>query len=71
MDASGNIYVADGRTRIRKISTTGEVSTIAGSGTSGFADGTGSNAQFNGLYSITMDGANNNLRNRNREQEDS
>ena len=60
MDAAGNLYVAD-RTnhRIRKISPTGEVSTLAGDGKKGFADGQGSAARFAWPSVITMDAAGN------------
>jgi len=46
-DAEGNIYVADaGNHAIRKIAPDGSVSTIAGDGVLGFADGAGSEARF-------------------------
>lgn len=61
-DAQGNIYVADGYTGffdshglIRKISTSGDVTTVAGSASYGGTpkDGTGSQAAFKSITGIT------------------
>jgi hypothetical protein len=52
-DDNGNVYVADG-SRIRMISQ-GQVSTIAGSDNSGYADGNGSAAVFGGAMGICLD----------------
>lgn len=54
-----NLYVADsGNRKIRKIDiATGTVTTVAGSATSGNADGTGSAASFNAPEDLTTDGS--------------
>ena len=60
LDASGNLYVTDAENhRIRKVTPSGNVSTFAGSGTAGFADGAGTNAKFNSPRGITIDVAGN------------
>jgi streptogramin lyase len=56
IDKSKNIYVTDfGNNVIRKISSTGTVSTFAGSGAQGFSNAAGTLATFNGPTGITMD----------------
>lgn len=62
LDSSGNLYVADtGNNTIRAVNlATGVVTTLAGSaGTSGFDDGTGSTAKFNGPTGLAIDGSGN------------
>ena len=55
IDDSGTLYVADyNNHKIRKISTNGVVTTLAGS-TAGFANGSGAIAQFNRPYSVAVD----------------
>ncbi len=56
VDTSGNLYVADsGNYRIRKVSLAGIVTTLAGSGTKGFADGKATSAQFGNLGGLAVD----------------
>jgi len=60
VDALGNVYVADrGNHRIRKITTEGIVSTIAGNGTPGLKNDTGINAQFYFPSGIAIDASGN------------
>jgi len=72
VDAAGFVFVADGdNQRIRRISPTGEVVTLAGDGTPGFQDGPGPSARFNNPggvadgghgYTYVTDLANNRVR---------
>lgn len=56
VDSSGVVYVADtANNRIRRITTDGSVTTLAGDGTAGFQDGAGSQARFNAPQGIAVD----------------
>jgi len=61
VDGAGNVYVADlGNHLIRKITSAGVVTTLAGSaGNVGSADGTGIAARFNAPGGVALDGAGN------------
>jgi len=60
IDANENIYVAEyGNHQIRKITKEGIVSTFAGSGKQGDADGAGIQASFSGPLGITVDAEDN------------
>jgi sugar lactone lactonase YvrE len=54
VDSAGNVYVACGDNRIRKITPAAVVTILAG-GTTGFVNGTGTNAGFNTPMNITVD----------------
>ncbi len=62
-DAFNNcLYVADyGNVRIRKITMAGAVSTVAGSGSSAYQDGSGSGASFTAVRGLTTDPATGNI----------
>ncbi len=60
MDAAGNIYIADQENnRIRKVSTSGIISTIAGNGTAGFSgdSGAATAAELSAPYNLAVDGS--------------
>ncbi len=53
------LYVAEnGKHRVIAVNTTsGSVAVVAGSGTSGYKEGTGTSAQFEQVWSVTLDGS--------------
>ena len=61
VDNAGNVYVADTENHtIRKITSDGQVSTLAGlAGSTGSADGTGSAARFTAPSGVAVDGSGN------------
>ncbi len=62
VDKAGSIYVADRNNhRVRRISPDGTVSTLAGTGQAGYADGPTNSARFNQVYGVALDPAEQNL----------
>lgn len=58
VDGAGDVYVADyGHSQIKKITPSGQVIVLAGSGTPGFADGPAASAQFAYPYDVAVDTA--------------
>lgn len=55
-DASGNIFIVEeGNHTVRKITPDGIVSTLAGNGEAGYADGDATSAQFNSPFDLCVD----------------
>ncbi len=62
LDADGNLYIADyGNYRIRKVSTNGIITTIAGTGSSGYSGDGGQavNAQISTVWGMALDSSGN------------
>lgn len=60
IDGSGNLYIlTNGDSRIRKVDTKNVITTVAGSGVPGFADGSGASAQFNFPTGLAVDSSGN------------
>ena len=60
IDVNNNVYVADKFNHsIRKVTPAGVVTTLAGSGSPGFSNGTGRAATFNGPEGVAVDGSGN------------
>ena len=62
LDSAGNLYIADANNSvIRKVSTAGIISTVAGNGTNGFSGdgGSATAAQLSAPYGIALDSAGN------------
>ena len=62
MDGSGNVYIADsGNNRIRKVNSSGVISTFAGTGTSGFGGdgGSATSSLLNYPSGVAVDGSGN------------
>jgi hypothetical protein len=56
VDSGGVVYVADhNNSRVRKVAPDGTVTTLAGSGVAGYADGPAASAQFRAPYAIAVD----------------
>jgi DNA-binding beta-propeller fold protein YncE len=62
IDSSGNLYIADySNSRIRRVSTSGIITTFAGTGSAGYSGdgGSATSAQFYGPYGVVIDSSSN------------
>jgi M6 family metalloprotease-like protein len=56
IDVSSNLYICDsGDNQIKRVAPGGAITTLAGSGAAGWADGTNANAVFSGPWGIAVD----------------
>ncbi len=62
-DAAGNLYIADGNARVRKVNAAGIITTVVGSGRTGNGGNGGlatdTTASFNGIADVAIDAAGN------------
>jgi hypothetical protein len=61
VDSAGNLYIADGSLRVRKVDTSGIITTVAGNGSFGYAGDGGAaiSAQLSELFGIALDNSGN------------
>ncbi len=61
VDSAGNLFIADGSSRIRKVDASGNITTVAGTGTEGYSgdNGPATNAELNYPSAVAVDGAGN------------
>lgn len=61
VDREGNLYIADGISRVRMVKTDGIITTVAGNGTPGFAGdgGSATSAELNGPLGLVVDASGN------------
>jgi len=60
VDSSGNVYIADEfNQRIRRVDTSGQMTTVAGNGTAAFSDGTATTSSLNLPTGVAADSAGN------------
>jgi trimeric autotransporter adhesin len=61
VDTSGNLFIAENSNRVRKVSPSGVISTLAGNGTSGYSGdgGLATSAQLRGTVGVAVDASGN------------
>jgi sugar lactone lactonase YvrE len=59
VDSFGDLFISDGGTRVRRVSPSGVITTVAGNGTFGFSGdgGPATAAQLNGPFGLAVDGS--------------